>query len=261
MRPRLPRLVADIDPALHDVALSSLQEGDGMRRERRLGWVTENQQRYPPDQPAEDAQAALRAGVCPICGSGPFTVVAIHVAKKHGVDRFEIRAMADLPPRESICDPTHSASVSARTRRTSEAGWEEGGHLRAAQDRHLAEIAARTEQMAALFESGHTIKQIATVMDLHGNSVRNWLHRLGYVTDARTKGSPSWRAKQGVKLGPRPKADACKAGHPYTAETTYTSPTSGKRSCRICMRARDRKRPSGSVRQRMARLSVEARDA
>ena len=35
---------------------------------------------------------------------------------------------------------------------------------------------------------------------------------------------------------------ACRNGHPYTPENTYTNPNTGKRSCRGCAREQERKR-------------------
>lgn len=34
----------------------------------------------------------------------------------------------------------------------------------------------------------------------------------------------------------------CKRGHPWQTETTYTSPSTGKRTCRLCQRLRDKQR-------------------
>lgn len=41
--------------------------------------------------------------LCPICGAGPFKVLAAHTNRAHGVDRFALRELADLPIRASVC--------------------------------------------------------------------------------------------------------------------------------------------------------------
>jgi hypothetical protein len=42
---------------------------------------------------------------------------------------------------------------------------------------------------------------------------------------------------------------SCRRGHEYTAETTYVAPGSGKRSCRICDRDREKRRVRPSLRK------------
>ena len=82
------------------------------RVERHLGWVTLNGQRYPREK-AADWLDAIRKQLCPFCGEGPFTVVAMHVTKKHGIDRLELRELLGIGVDESICDPRHSAVISS----------------------------------------------------------------------------------------------------------------------------------------------------
>lgn len=86
------------------------------RRDRQLRWVTLNQQRFPKEQ-AADWLDAIRQGLCPICGGGPFIVPAMHVSLRHDIDRFELRDMLGLPVQTSICDPTHSKSAAERGKR------------------------------------------------------------------------------------------------------------------------------------------------
>lgn len=53
----------------------------------------------------EQVRAGIEAQTCPWCGKGPLKVLAIHVAKAHGVDRFELRKAAGLRRRDSACSP------------------------------------------------------------------------------------------------------------------------------------------------------------
>ena len=53
-------------------------------------------------------RAAIEAQICPLCGAGPYKVVANHVSQKHGVDRRELRDMAGFRLGDSICSAEHS---------------------------------------------------------------------------------------------------------------------------------------------------------
>lgn len=65
--------------------------------------------------PSQEAtRAAIAEGRCPWCGRGPFTVLAIHTSKAHGVDRRELREAAGLTKDASICDPEYAAVCAAR---------------------------------------------------------------------------------------------------------------------------------------------------
>jgi predicted nucleic acid-binding Zn ribbon protein len=73
---------------------------------------------------AEAIRNAIAAGRCPWCGTGPWTVLALHTYYRHGVDRHELRILADLPANASVCDPSHSREVAARkSREAKEGAW------------------------------------------------------------------------------------------------------------------------------------------
>ena len=72
-------------------------------------------QRYDATK-ASDWGDAVERQVCPFCNEGPFTVVAAHVNRVHGVDKKALRDMLGLPHGMSICDPTHSASMKEHNR-------------------------------------------------------------------------------------------------------------------------------------------------
>ena len=50
----------------------------------------------------ETARTDLGNGMCPICGAGPFLLVAGHTNRAHGVDKIELRYMAGLGVGDSI---------------------------------------------------------------------------------------------------------------------------------------------------------------
>ncbi len=92
-----------------------------VRRDRRLGLITPNMQRYDAEKAADWLDAVERQ-VCPFCNEGPFTVVAIHVWMVHGVDRRTLRVMLGLPVSKSICDPSFHDERVQHNRRNMAAG-------------------------------------------------------------------------------------------------------------------------------------------
>ncbi len=67
------------------------------------------------DPERDEAIVALEAGLCPLCGLGPFTVVAGHVASAHGIRSKDLRRALGISQTRSICDPGHSRAQSARS--------------------------------------------------------------------------------------------------------------------------------------------------
>jgi hypothetical protein len=128
-----------------------------VRIDRHHGWVTLGEQRFPERTPDEVVDCARR-GLCPFCLCGPFTVVAMHVSKKHGIDRREFRDYCGFLYSESICDPTHSAVCRERWFRMqkSPTGGRKGrtnrmsqeGKRRATLKLHSWEAAASFQQIA-----------------------------------------------------------------------------------------------------------------
>lgn len=59
----------------------------------------------------ERIRAAIAARVCPWCAAGPFKCLALHTRKIHGVDRWELRDLAGLTTRESVCTPELSDTL------------------------------------------------------------------------------------------------------------------------------------------------------
>lgn len=147
------------------------------RRERKLGWITPNAQRFDADR-AADWLDAIRRQVCPICGAGPFTVVATHVAHMHAIDRLALRAMVGLDPDSSICDPAHSKNRSALSRKVNaltldvrrealHATWEQKN-------------AARDAEIVGHLQSGLSFVEIEALMGISRHTVRAAAHRQGF---------------------------------------------------------------------------------
>lgn len=59
----------------------------------------------PREPDAEAIRAALEALCCPWCKKGPFKVPAQHISQMHGVNRWELRDLAEICYGTSICDP------------------------------------------------------------------------------------------------------------------------------------------------------------
>lgn len=82
-----------------------------MIERRDHGWVTADGTLYPREK-ADDWKDAVRQGLCPFCGAGPFRVVAAHTNQMHGIDTRLLRDMTGFTYTESICDPVTSQRLS-----------------------------------------------------------------------------------------------------------------------------------------------------
>lgn len=92
-----------------------------VRVHRHHGWATKGQTVLPRET-AETWAEAIKQQLCPICGAGPFVVVASHVYGLHGILAADLRTMLGLTGNTSICDPTYS-----RSKRAEQKGrWEKG---------------------------------------------------------------------------------------------------------------------------------------
>lgn len=162
------------------------------RAERHLGWVTLNDQRFPR-QKAEDWLDAIRQGLCPFCGEGPFSMVALHVRRMHGLPVADLREMLGLSNRHkaSICDPALSAQKSAQARRMLAA---EGGFGRARrpseeektrrEETRLRRNDARDRSIVADWMAGNLlVQEIAAKNRCHKKTVREALKRAGVWGD------------------------------------------------------------------------------
>jgi hypothetical protein len=62
----------------------------------------------------EEIRRLLEDGICPICGCGPYRVVAGHAHRVHDVDRHVLREMGHLTKSAVICDEDHHLRMVAR---------------------------------------------------------------------------------------------------------------------------------------------------
>lgn len=145
------------------------------RAERRMEWVTKNQQQFPDNKPA-DWLAAVKQGICPFCGAGPFIVVASHVQRMHGYDRREFRDMLGVYYGDSICDPDHSKLRAEHSRRMYKEGRTRIGttqgaprNLSMAAKRRNAEQAKRTmtPEMRKRIGKTNSANRLAKAAPLH----------------------------------------------------------------------------------------------
>lgn len=198
-----------------------------VRRDRQLGAA------WMPEMPGvkrrlgkTDAEL-LKAGICPICGAGPYTSPAGHVAKAHGINRFDLREMVGLYRREPVCDPTHSAACAERARRRMERGElnlvpprtgkrvlsskalilqkEKAQKVdrqalgRVLADNYAERSAERDAEIIAAAQSGERFKSIAQRFGVGVNTVNGILHRRGVDVDGRPA---YWASRKGKDFAP-----------------------------------------------------------
>lgn len=60
----------------------------------------QHEQLFYPDK--ETCRAAVLAGLCPVCGRGPFTLLARHTSARHGIDTRELRDLSGINYSASI---------------------------------------------------------------------------------------------------------------------------------------------------------------
>lgn len=151
--------------------------------------------------PSKDAlRAAIEAQTCPWCGAGPYKVLAGHTNTAHGVSGRELRELAGVGPRGSICSP--EASAQAREKLVTRDDWEDmrkrgnaqanaaGAHKSAVEaqaKRHLEENGERDELIVAAVMSGEPRTEVARRFGLTPHSVARMLKRRGINIDGRTE--------------------------------------------------------------------------
>lgn len=196
-----------------------------VRRERQLKLITADLQRYAAEK-ADDWRDAVKRQICPFCGSGPFTVVAIHVSRVHEINRKELRDLIGVFYTESICDPFHSKSVAERSSRFYSEGHSgihgsRRGHRKnlslkarelqreknakltpearavgaqALSARRLRESRGRDRLIVELIEAGERYEAIAEQLGLASPTVARVARRNGFGVDGRVR---YWESRRG----------------------------------------------------------------
>lgn len=155
-------------------------------------------------------RAAIAAQTCPFCGGGPYKVIAVHTNKSHGIDKWELREMAGLTTRDSICAPEYAD-------RARELAVERKLHENGAKS-------AKNERRPQRWTSAGRQKQTAT------------------ITAVNARLAPEERITAARKAGEaRRNKPTCKHGHEWTPENTRVN-EDGTRVCRACEKTRGRQK-------------------
>lgn len=177
------------------------RHADPLAATKKLARPREGQhgQIVAPDPSA--LRAAIDAGTCPWCGRGPYKVLATHTNISHGISAAELRELAGLAKRASICDPDHSQSCrtilterpdwSEMSSRGNAAGLAKGVHAAANEGRRrqVRQDMAQTDALVARrYSAGALLRDIAAETGLGIDGVRGALSRLGLSdADNRTR--------------------------------------------------------------------------
>lgn len=134
-------------------------------------WVT-------PDVPAR-VRELVDAQICPVCGEGPYKLVASHTNRAHGIDRFELRAMCGVNRTASIT----TDSVRDRYVQIGKAALSDRKRAEGLQAKRANNMAARAASLMAKWhrtdgswsalerlaaEEGRNRKQLRTFLQNHG---------------------------------------------------------------------------------------------
>ncbi|MFF0597871.1 hypothetical protein [Streptomyces antibioticus] len=166
---------------------------------------TERAVSYEP----EAVQAAIKAQLCPICGRGPYKVVAVHTNKIHGIDKWELREMAGLTTQDTICAPEHSSRARDNAMRNK---------------LHEKPSRSRNGRRPQRWTSAGREKNRNTIVGVNKKLTDE--ERLANAA----KASETRRAKE-----------TCKHGHAWTPQNTRVN-EDGSRTCRACEKERSRRR-------------------
>lgn len=200
------------------------------------------------------SRAYVEEGLCPVCGAGPFAVVALHTQRKHGLDRYALREMLGVYKTTSICDEGHSAALRLASKRAFTAEKAEKmakGRRRGQQPRQLSEAAKernrsqarasrdvavaalkasvrqrseqtreRDELMREHWNAGASMAEIAERFGVTVKSVRQGFLRLGMQigTEGRKRSAASATAKSLALIKERRKQRASERARERVAQ-------------------------------------------
>ncbi|WP_432053769.1 hypothetical protein [Streptomyces sp. bgisy022] len=123
----------------------------------------------------EAYRQAIESQMCPVCGLGPWTMLAGHVSKTHGISPEELRRLAGLRRKDSICDGDYSEQ--RRDWLKERIG---DGHLPLPAPREGIE-AERAEMQRLYEEEGLTLRAIAARFNMEKRQVGRVLRARGVV--------------------------------------------------------------------------------
>lgn len=154
-----------------------------------------------------DWRIAIETQVCPLCGRGPFLILARHLNARHDIDRFELRELAGLPKStKGVCAPDHSEACHDRSIAQDQAAalphrkgprgkldWSEAGRqrLRETDPAHRIAAAAKLKLAKTHCRHGHPYSMENTrIGPVDGDRICRTCQR---EADVR------WRGRQGLK--------------------------------------------------------------
>lgn len=137
--------------------------------------------------------AAVRSQTCPLCGAGPFKVLALHTWPKHEITARDLHLLAGIPLRgQSVCDPSHSdwcrAATAARLKRQGPSarklGTERSSAVRraAAVRRDLADLADAGSYHELARRRGVRLSNLTQVLRNRGIDVPDLRQRASTAT-------------------------------------------------------------------------------
>ena len=153
----------------------------------------------------EGIRRYLDALLCPFCGKGPYKVPVLHITQTHGIDKKELREMAQVPLSASFTAPDTFAAHSARAkanpqltdevRAKSKATRQETGRRKTAamvnsarraleiarEERNASSARAREELINTWERDDKTYMAVARIADQLNSSRKSIAERLRYL--------------------------------------------------------------------------------
>lgn len=155
-------------------------------------------------------------GVCPWCGEGPFKVIAAHINKAHGIERYELRKLALLPKSAKLTGESFSRKLTEihgerlremnRSANTPERAKAIASLGREARSQILKiERDALREGVMSRYEAGGRQVDISVELGISLSRVRRILREGGFTGDMRVQAAER-RKDQWVAVSQRMQA-------------------------------------------------------
>lgn len=140
-------------------------------------------------------RVAIEAQLCPFCGGGPYHMVALHTNKIHGIDQFELRRMAGLHRKASICSPERAQKSRDRALLPAEREYLERARV-IGLEQQLADMNERRSQFAVEFaDLGGSYEAVHEMAARHGITKDNMRRHLLAAGCDVPKGEPDSRIR------------------------------------------------------------------